>query len=123
VSEYCAHDRAKTPNITRKLKAEQAADQGMAAGQTGAGEEEAAAQLPTAEAAAKLPRRSSWRYDSARMEELEDSVLELQAEVASLTEQVTCLMFQCPGFTVMLWSPLHQEGMQQGSELCMQMHT
>ena len=54
--------------------------------------------LPLASAAAARPRRSShWAVDPSRTEELEDCVLELQAEVARLTEQV---MHSCKSITM-----------------------
>lgn len=51
----------------------------------------AARQLPAMQEAAGHLRRFSWGRDNIRMEELEDSVLDLQAEVARLTEQVPFL--------------------------------
>ncbi len=104
--------RAKSPNITKKRRA--AADPAEAAKGNAVKRTAAAAAvgddvthddggddvsdddddvssdvLPLASMAAARPRRSShWAGDASKMEELEDCVLELQAEVAHLTEQV-----------------------------------
>ncbi|KAK9917104.1 hypothetical protein WJX75_000928 [Coccomyxa subellipsoidea] len=113
--------KAKSPNITKKRKL--AADsveaaKGKAAKRAGnaaaAGDdathnggdsakdvsdddEDASSDvLPLASASAARPRRSShWAGDTSRTEELEDCVLELQAEVARLTEQLTAAEHRC----------------------------
>ncbi|BDA50338.1 probable Kinesin-like protein KIF22 at N-terminal half [Coccomyxa sp. Obi] len=106
--------KAKSPNITKKRKAaaepqpgaKRRAPGGAAAAgddithrdddnddsadvSDDEGDDASSDALPLASAAAARPRRSSYsRVDADRLEKLEDTVLELQAEVADLTQQL-----------------------------------
>lgn len=109
--------RAKSPNITKKRKAAAEAQPGAkrrAPGGAAAagddvthmdgddisadasddeGDDASSDTFPLPSAAAARQRGSSYsRADADRLEKLEDTVLELQAEVADLTQQVRTLL-------------------------------
>lgn len=129
------HCRAKSPKITKKRKATAEAQPGAKrrapGGAAGAGDDITARDgdddsadasdddassddLPLASAAAVHQRRSSYsRADADRLEKLEDTVLELQAEVADLTQQVqTPILLRVHAY---LWS--HQNSNNSASWL------
>ena len=107
------HSRAKSPKITKKRTAAAKAQPGAERGAPGAaaaagnditrrdgddvsddeGDDASPDALALASGAAARPRRSSYsRADADRLEKLEDTVLELQAEVADLTQQARTLL-------------------------------